>query len=285
MIELKEIGFSYRRTGKPLFQGLDLQLPAGTICGLLGANGAGKTSLLRLLAGLSFPQHGSCKVLGFVPAERQPAFLADIFLLPEEIFVAPVTPAVYAGRYGGFYPRFDRATYDKLLADFELPADRTLTEYSYGQKKKFLLAFGIATHARLLIMDEPTNGLDIPGKHCLRRALINHFAPERSFLISTHQVHDLEGLIDSVMIVADGNLLLHATLDALTARLQVQLEETAPDDALYVEETLEGFRVVRENSSGMEGDLSLELLFGLVTSGSSRLRQVLARGPQSEATR
>ena len=285
MIELKELGFRYRRTGKPLFQGLDLQLPAGTICGMLGANGAGKSSLLRLLAGLSFPQQGSCKVLGFVPAERLPAFLADIFLLPEEIFVAPVTPVVYARRYGAFYPRFDQATYDKLLADFELPTDRNLTEYSYGQKKKFLLAFGIATHARLLIMDEPTNGLDIPGKHHFRRALIDHFTPERSFLISTHQAHDLEGLIDSIMIVADGSILLHATLDSLTARLQVQLEQEAPDDALYAEETLEGYRVVRENSSGMEGDLDLELLFGLATSANTRLREVLASAPQAGAAR
>ncbi len=277
MIELKELGFRYGQAGKPLFQGLDLQLPAGTICGMLGANGAGKSSLLRLLAGLSFPQQGSCRVLGFVPGERLPAFLSDIFLLPEEIFVPPVTPAVYAHRYAGFYARFDRSTYEKLLADFELPADRKLSAYSYGQKKKFLLAFGIASNARLLIMDEPTNGLDIPGKNHFRRALINHFAPERSFLISTHQVHDLEGLIDSVMIIADGHILLHATLDELTARLQVDVEPQVPEDALYVEESLQGYRVVRENSSGVEGNLSLELLFGLATSATARLQQVLAR--------
>src|SRR5262245_59339589 len=277
MIELSGLGFRYGRAGKPLFQGLDLQLPAGTICGMLGANGAGKSSLLRLLAGLSFPQQGSCRVLGFVPGERQPEFLSDLFLLPEEIFVPAVTAAVYARRYADFYPRFDRATYDKLLADFELPTDRKLAAYSYGQKKKFLLAFGIASNARLLIMDEPTNGLDIPSKSHFRRALINHFAPERSFLISTHQAHDLEGLIDSVMILAEGNILLHATLDELTARLQVELEPQRPDDALYVEETLEGYRVVRENRSGTEGNLNLESLFGAATSASARLRQVLAR--------
>jgi ABC-2 type transport system ATP-binding protein len=277
MIELNELGFRYGRAEKPLFQGLDLQLPAGTICGMLGSNGAGKSSLLRLLAGLSFPQQGSCKVLGFVPGERSPAFLSDIFLLSEEIFVPPVTAAIYARRYASFYPRFDQAAYDKLLADFELPTARKLSAFSYGQKKKFLLAFGLASNASLLIMDEPTNGLDIPGKSQFRRALINHFAPERSFLISTHQVHDLEGLIDSVMIIADGSILLHATMDELTARLQVEIEQHAPDDALYVEETLEGYRVVRENSSGVEGNLNLELLFGLATSASARLRQVLSR--------
>jgi ABC-2 type transport system ATP-binding protein len=212
-----------------------------------------------------------------VPGERQPAFLSDLFLLPEEIFVPPVTAAVYARRYADFYPRFDRATYDKLLADFELPTDRKLSAYSYGQKKKFLLAFGIASNARLLIMDEPTNGLDIPGKSHFRRALINHFAPERSFLISTHQAHDLEGLIDSVMIIADGDILLHAPLDQLTSRFQVEIEQQVPEDALYFEQSLEGYRVVRENSSGVEGRLDLELLYGLATAAGARLKQVLAR--------
>ena len=283
MIELKDLGFQYGRNDKPLFQGVELRLPAGTICGMLGVNGAGKSTLLKLLAGLSFPQRGTCEVLGFTPGERLPAFLADIFLLPEEFAVAPVTSTVYASRYGCLYPRFDHSTYDKLLGDFALPTDRKLTTYSYGQKKKFLLAFGIATNTRLLIMDEPTNGLDIPGKSQFRRALINHFAPDRSFIISTHQVHDLQGLIDSVMIVADGRILLHAPLDALSAQLQVELEPDAPKDSLYFQETLEGYRVVRENTSGVEADIDLELLFGLVTTNGEAVRSLLNPGAQAGA--
>ena len=275
MIDLKGLNFRYGRV-RPLFQDVDLTLPSGTICGVVGANGAGKSTLLKLLAGLNFPEQGRCEVLGYTPSERRPAFLADIFLLPEEVYVAPVTPAIYARRYGSFYPRFDQATFAQLLADFALSADRKLTEYSYGEKKKFLLAFGIATHARLLLMDEPTNGLDIPGKSQFRRALINHFAPERSFLISTHHMHDLQGLIDSVMIIAEGSILLHATLDALATRLQVRLEPEAPEDALYVQQTLEGFRVVREGSSDAEADLDLELLLGLVTSDSASVRRLFS---------
>jgi ABC-2 type transport system ATP-binding protein len=278
MIELRDVGFAYSRKGKPLFAHLDLQLPAGTICGMLGANGAGKSTLLKLLAGLSFPQQGSCSVLGHTPAERLPAFLADVFLLPEEIHVPAVTAGVYAERFGSLYPRFNGAVFSRLLGDFGLPADRSLNTISYGQKKKFLLAFGIATNTRLLIMDEPTNGLDIPGKGEFRRALIDHFAPERSFLISTHQVHDLQGLIDSVMIIAAGCVLLHQTLDELSMRLHVQVEPVAPDDALYFENSLEGYRVVRENTAGVESNLDLALLFGLVTSGNARLPQILGAG-------
>jgi ABC-2 type transport system ATP-binding protein len=284
MIDLKDLGFSYLRTPTPLFQGLDLHLTAGTICGMLGVNGAGKSTLLKLLAGLIFPGQGGCEVLGFAPGDRQPEFLADIFLLPEEFFVAPVTPATYAKRYGELYPRFDREVYDKLLAEFALPTDRKVTTYSYGQKKKFLLAFGIATNARLLIMDEPTNGLDIPGKSQFRRALISHFTPERSILISTHQVHDLQGLIDSVIVIAEGRILLNSTLDALNTRLQMQLEQRVPDDALYAHETLEGFRVIRENTSGVEAELDLETLFGFATSGSARLQQLLAGGAPTGGT-
>jgi ABC-2 type transport system ATP-binding protein len=283
MIDLRDLGFGYGHGQKPLFDHLNLRLPAGTICGLLGANGAGKSTLLRLLAGLSFPQQGSCDVLGHAPGERRPAFLADIFLLPEEVSVLPLTPAVYAHRHSSFYPRFDKATFEQLLAEFALPTDRKLTTYSHGQKKKFLLAFGIATNARLLILDEPTNGLDIPGKSHFRRALINHFSTERSFLISTHQVHDLQGLIDSVMIIADGNILLHAPLDVLASRLEVQLEQKAPHDALYVEDTLGGYRVVRENTSGIDADLDLELLFGLATTGNARLKLLLTSTSQGGA--
>lgn len=282
MIDLQGLSFRYG-CAEALFDNVDLKLAAGTICGVLGANGAGKTTLLKLLAGLIFPQQGHYEVLGHTPKKRSPEFLADIYLLSEHLFVPPVTPQICARRDGSFYPRFDQATFDKLLVDFALPVSRKLTEYSYGEKKKFLLAFGIATNARLLLMDEPTNGLDVPSKSQVRRALINHFAPERSFLISTHQARDLHSLIDSVVIVAAGRILLHAELDALTDRLQVQMESEAPEDALYVQEAAEGFRVVRQKSSGIEADLDLELFLELVTADSAPVERLLRAVGLSEA--
>lgn len=283
MIDVSNLVFSYGRQGPPLFNHLNLQLPAGTICGLLGANGAGKSSLLRLLAGLSFPQQGSCRVLGHVPGQRQPSLLADVFLLPEEIHVPAVNPAVYVERYGSLYPRFDRAVFDKLLADFALPSERKLTTFSYGQRKKFLLAFGLATGASLFIMDEPTNGLDIPGKQEFRRALINHFSPERSFIISTHQVYDLQGLIDSVMIIADGRILLHESLERLSETLEVELVREKPAEALFVEESLEGYRVLRANESGIEGNIDLALLFGCVLAQPALVQSLLQARQQGVA--
>lgn len=274
MIHLHDVGFAYRKQ-KPLFDHLDLTLGAGTICGLLGANGAGKSTLLKLLAGLSFPQAGECLVLGHEPRRRSPAFLADVFLLPEELFLPSVTALAYAERFGCLYPRFDHAVLAKLLNDFALPPDQLLTSLSHGQKKKFALAFGLATGASLFIMDEPTNGLDIPGKQEFRRALINHFSPERSFIISTHQVHDLQGLIDSVMIIADGRLLLHESLETLSQTLEIELLREKPARALYVEEGLDGYRVLRENRSGIEGNIDLGLLFGCVLAQPALVQSLL----------
>ncbi len=278
MITTKHLGFAYSRKGKPLFDSLDLELPAGTICGMLGANGAGKSTLLKILAGLIFPQQGSCEVLGHTPRERLPSFLADIFLLPEEMFAPALTAEQYASLYGSLYPRFDRSQFFALLNEFALPVDRKANQMSLGQKKKFLLSFGIATNTRLLIMDEPTNGLDIPSKSQFRKVMINHFDPTRSFIISTHQVHDLQSLIDSVLVIADGKILLHETLDTVAQKLSVEVEHQSPHDALYVEQTLDGYRVLRENHSGVESSVDLSLLFGFVTGQKAQAQALFGKG-------
>jgi len=274
MIDIQNLGFRYSRKGDALFSNLNLALPAGTLCGLLGANGAGKSTLLKLMSGLSFPQRGRCTVLGHEPGQREPEFLADIFLLPEEFQLPALESAVFVERFGCLYPRFDEDRFTRLIVELQVPRQQKLNTLSQGQKKKFLLAFGLATQARLMILDEPTNGLDIPSKSQFRRLLIDQFQPERSFLISTHQVHDLQGLIDSVMVLAQVQILLHETVEALESRLQITVEQEAPADALYVEKSLEGFRVIRENDGGQESRLDLELMFGLVTTGPAKVREL-----------
>jgi ABC-2 type transport system ATP-binding protein len=283
MIQLTDVGFAYRKR-QHLFQHLNLTLEAGTICGLLGTNGAGKSTLLKLLAGLSFPQAGQCRVLGHEPAKREPDFLADVFLLPEELYLPELTATAYVARYAPLYPRFDRAVFAQLMQEFALPLDRKLTALSMGQRKKFALSFGMATNASLFLMDEPTNGLDIPGKQEFRRALLKHYSPERSFIISTHQVHDLQGLVDSVMIVANGRILLHESLETLSTTLSLEISHDKPDDALYVEATLEGFHVLRINDKrDYVSDVDLTLLFGCTLAQPELLRSLLAQNKQQEA--
>lgn len=282
MIAINDLNFSYPKSDQPLFDHLDLNVPSGTICGMLGPNGSGKSTLLKIMAGMLFPDGGACRVLEFNPPDRLPAFLSDIFMLPEDLYVPPLTADEFERYYAGFYPKYDGRILNNLLLEFELAKNKKLTTFSQGQKKKFLLAFGIATNTRLLIMDEPSNGLDIPSKGQFRRMLVSHFTEERSFIISTHQVHDLEGLIDSVMIISKGKILLNENLDNIGSKLTVGREHSKPDDALYFEESLEGYEVVRENDTGMESRVDLGLLFGFVTHDTDRARQLIQGGGANE---
>ncbi len=219
--------FSYRR--QDLFQDLSLGLRPGNIYGLLGRNGAGKSSLLKILAGLLFPQAGKVLTLGFEAARRNPRMLAEVFYLPEEFLLPRLTPEAYLRVNAPFYPRFDREAMDRFMDEFGLDREKKLSAYSYGQKKKFLLSFGLASGCRFLLMDEPTNGLDIPSKSQFRRLVASALSEERIFLISTHQVKDMENLIDPVVILDSGRILFHRTLGEIQEGLTVRRTSGAAD--------------------------------------------------------
>src|SRR5690606_11437344 len=160
MISIKHLSFRYGRKQQPLFHNLDCELQAGSIVGLLGKNGAGKTTLLKLMIGLLSPNSGQVQIMGHRPYERQPSLLQDIYFLPEEFYIPGISVQKYVNANSGFYPRFDKALLTRLINDFELPETKSLQKLSYGQKKKFLISFALSTKCRLLVLDEPTNGLD-----------------------------------------------------------------------------------------------------------------------------
>ena len=274
MITIQDLSFSYR--AKELFARLDLSLPAGGICGLLGKNGAGKTTLLKLLAGLRFPRLGEIRVAGERPADRSPGFLQELFLVPEEFRLPAVSPLQYQWLFAPFYPRFDAERFSAYLEEFELDAQGNLARYSFGQRKKCLLAFGLAANCHLTLLDEPTNGLDIPSKSQFRRALASVLTEDRLFVIATHQVRDLESLIDPVVILDEGRVIFNRSLEEIAQRLRVGLLSAAPDpdEALYSEKTLEGYRVVLENPGDEEIHMDLELLFNTVIRSRERVAAV-----------
>ena len=162
MIEIRHLDFGYEDT--PLFRNLDIEFRPGNIYGLLGLNGAGKTTLLRLMTGLLFAGGGGLRSLGYDPAKREPGFLSQVYMLPEEFNVPGITDGQYVAALAPLYPRFDTAAFERYVTEFALPRGKKLTALSYGQKKKFLLSFGLATRSGLLVLDEPSNGLDIPSK-------------------------------------------------------------------------------------------------------------------------
>ena len=271
MIELKNMSFVYKR--QRLFSGLDLSLQPGNIYGLLGKNGAGKTTLLKLICGLRFPQGGDCRVLGYNPAQRPAHLLEDICFLSEELYVPPILPGFFETLYAPLYPRFSHEAFRDHLREFELDTSKRLSELSYGQKKKYLIAFGLATRSRVLLLDEPTNGQDIPSKSQFRRLLARVGAEDQIILISTHQVRDMENLIDPVIILDDGKVIFQQSLQEASRRLAVSMERAEPSDggALYVEKTLGGYVVVRPSTGGEEANVDLEVLFNTVIASREKV--------------
>ena len=212
MIAIKDLTFWYSKQNK-IFEKLNLELEAGHIYGLLGKNGAGKTTLLKLICGLSFPKSGTVAMDGLIPARRETGFLKDIFLVPEEISLPSLTPERFADLYGGFYPAFDLDQFREILGKLEVETVQKFTGMSHGQKRKAMIAFALAANTRYLFLDEPTNGMDIPSKAAFRSMLAASFFEEKTIILSTHMVRDLESMIDSVIILENHRIILNQSVD------------------------------------------------------------------------
>jgi ABC-2 type transport system ATP-binding protein len=243
----------------------------------LGKNGAGKSTLLKNMVGLAFPRAGTCEVLGQPAARRLPAVLADLFFLPEEIYVPAVTATKFVEHTAGFYPKFDHEALAHYLREFEVPAQAVLTMLSFGQQKKFIIAFALAANTSLLVMDEPTNGLDIPSKAQFRKIVATALTEERCLIVSTHQVRDLESLIDTVVVLHGQRIVLNADLGELAERLTFATVPEADGTALYAEESVRGTQVIRPNRGGMPSRVDLELLFNALVGEAPALAHYLTQ--------
>ena len=275
MIHLDHLTFGYSKD-KKLFEKLSLNLEPGHIYGLLGKNGAGKSSLLRNMAGLLYPLSGKVQVNGYEPKNRQPAFLQDLFFIPEEIYLPSVTIDRYLQTLAPFYPAFDEQQFRTYITEFDIPQGNKLTGMSYGQKKKVLTAFALATNTKVLLMDEPTNGLDIPSKSQFRKIVSSALQPDRLILISTHQVRDLDNLIDGIIILEDSKILIQHSLEVISERLHFGTLSSIGNDSkvLYSEPSLRGYRTVTENLEHEESRVDLEQLFNAVMESPARIKQI-----------
>jgi len=263
MIQLDNVQFGYVKT-RPLFNGVTLHLEPGHLYGLLGRNGAGKTTLLKIMTGLLFPQAGDA-LIGGEPAHRRTAKqLSDIYFLQEEIYVPHLKINQFEAAYAPFYPNFSHEQFMQYLTEFEMESMLGfIDKFSHGQKKKVMIAFALATNVPLLIMDEPTNGLDIPSKSIFRKIMASYADEQKTVLISTHQVRDLHSLIDAVSILDNGRMILNASTDVITDKLlfDVDNEKSQDGKVFYTEETPRGNYQVKENFNHIDSPLDLELLF------------------------
>ena len=275
MVTLDNVSFGYGRGS--LFKALNLSLLPGNIYGLLGVNGAGKSTLLKLMSGLLFAGGGTIRSLGRNPAERAPSFLLDVFVLAEDAQAPNMLAGDFVRARAPFYPRFEHALFERYLREFAIPSAGNLAALSHGQQKKFLLAFGLASQARLVLLDEPTNGLDIPSKSLLRRVITEALTPERVFVISTHQVRDLGSLMDPLVILHQGRVLLNRTLAEIGATVHMTQQTSPPmlgaENLLFSEPTIGGFWSLWRG--GGDGPLDLEVLFNAIVA-KPELASVLA---------
>ncbi len=262
MIQIQNLSFDYGKR-KPVFKHLNLNLAEGNVYGLLGKNGSGKSSLLRNMAGLLFPSQGTCTVNGFEAKNRQPAFLQELFFLPEEFHTPSVKISAYVATYAPFYPNFSKSQFQDYLKEFQLSENDKFSELSLGQKKKALIGFALSTNTKVLLMDEPTNGLDIPSKSQFRKIIASVATQNRIIVISTHQVRDLESLIDPIIILEDSEVLLHAGIAQISEKLCFKQVSTVlnHEKVLYSEHSIKGFATVSENIENEENKVDLELLF------------------------
>lgn len=270
MIQVNDITFSYPGSKHKVFDRLSLNLKDNHIYGLLGKNGTGKSTLLYLIAGLLRPKKGSILVDGLTASKRYPEMLQEIYLVPEEYNLPNMSLANYTKIHETFYPRFSKETLNKCLEDFEMPTNINMKQLSMGQKKKVYMSFALATGCRIILMDEPTNGLDIPSKALFRQVVAGNMTEGSSLVISTHQVHDVEQLLDHILILDNSRILLNAATEQITSDYTFSIRQPAEmdDTVLYAEPSLQGNATIARRKEGdSETPINLELLFNAVTSG------------------
>lgn len=273
MIQIEDMTFAYGKSRHNIHTKLSLTLNENKIYGLLGKNGTGKSTLLYLIAGLLKPQGGSIKADGVKTIERRQETLEDFYIINEEFTLPPVKLSEWSTSLGGFYPKYDNETFRRCLNEFDITGDPILTSLSMGQQKKVIISFALATGVKHLLMDEPTNGLDIPSKSQFRKVIANNMTDDRILIISTHQVHDIESLLDHVLILSQSNLLLNASVSDISDDYKFEYRTPAEmdDSVLYAEPSLQGNAViVRRQPSDHETPMNLELLFNAVITGKLR---------------
>ncbi|MDP2037439.1 MAG: ABC transporter ATP-binding protein [Ignavibacteria bacterium] len=275
MVKISEMSFSYRKK-ESLFQNFNLDLTSGNIYGLLGKNGAGKTSLLKLISGLLFPLTGNCLFDGQKTLERKPNVLQEIIFLPENSYLPPLRIPEYLEVYSPFYNRFDKEKFARFLTELEIESSSKISSLSYGQKKKLALAFSLAANTKVLLLDEPTNGLDIPAKTVFRKLVAESIDENKIFLISTHQVRDMKHLIDPILILDKGKIIFNQTIQAIEERISLSLQKEIPEgeNVVYYESTLGGYAALNVNNNGIENEIDIELLFNAVTANHERVNSL-----------
>ncbi|MBR4755937.1 MAG: ATP-binding cassette domain-containing protein [Bacteroidales bacterium] len=272
MIQIDDLAFSYGRT--PVLKSITTNLEEGRIYGLLGENGVGKTTLLTLLCGLKKVCSGTIRTDGEDPFMRTPSLLLNQYYLPDEVAPVAMTAKDHARERGSFWPLFDYQKFLDIMKEFETDPSKKMNQMSAGQLKKTYISFALATGCKYLFMDEPTNGLDIPSKAQFRTAIMKYTPEDSTIVISTHQVRDLENIIDPVIILDRQDVLLNASIEDISSKLFFDYGTSIREDALYREMLPGGFLQVCPNTDGEESKVNIEALFNTAHSHKDLIKEM-----------
>lgn len=275
MIKIENLNFHYKK-GEPLFEDLSQDLQPGKIYGLLGKNGTGKSTLLKLINGVLFPKSGNVSVDQQESKDRLPSMLENIFFLSEAFELPALKPSEFIKAYAPFYSGYNQAQFERNIETFEVPTGRRLDKLSLGQKKKFIISFGIATNAKYLLLDEPTNGLDIPSKSQFRKIIASGFSDDQILIISTHQIRDLSNLIEAIIIIEDGKIILSKDLFEVEEKLLFtkSLSEERHASSIYSEMLGGAYVNVLPNTDNTTSEIELEVLFNAVLSNREDINKI-----------
>ncbi len=269
MIKISELSFAYKK-GCDVLLNINTTLEMGRVYGLLGKNGVGKTTLMKLLCGLLFPSSGKIEVLGSEPRHRKPSLKRDIFVVTEELDVPPLTMTQFVKLTSKLYPNFSHDKLVQYMNEFQVSMDVKLSTMSHGQKKKAIVSYGLACCTKVIIMDEPTNGMDIPSKTQFRKLISSLPIEDRCIIISTHQVRDLDGIIDSILL-ADGNsLIIDSTIEDISKKFIFAPTESV-SEPIYTEQTPRGDVSIAYNSDGVTSKVDIEIFFNAVITNPSTM--------------
>ncbi len=273
MITVENLSCLYRKSKRAVLHDFSLSLEKGRVYGLLGKNGAGKSTLLYLMSGLLTPKSGKVVYHDVDVRRRLPITLQDMFLVPEEFDLPPVSLISYIELNSPFYPRFSKEDMVKYLHYFEMDINIDLGALSMGQKKKVFMSFALATNTSLLLMDEPTNGLDIPGKSQFRKFIASGMTDDKTILISTHQVRDIDKVLDHVLIMDNSRVLLNESTMSICDKLFFTESENREllQSSLFSTPSIQGNFLLLPNESGEDSEINLELLFNATLAVPERI--------------
>ncbi len=274
MIQIRGLKFHYPKS-RVVLNDISLDFSSGNIYGLFGENGEGKSTLIKLMAGLLFPKKGYCQMSNNDLSKRRIEDMGEVFMVPEDFELPSLSIHKFEKINAPFYPKFSQDQFYDLIREFKLSPQENLSALSFGQKKKVLIAFGVSANTSLLLLDEPTNGLDIPSKSQFRKIMASAVDEGKCIVISTHQVRDLHSLINHVVILGQSKVVFDQPFSSISEKLWFgRAKQDRQDQIIYTEPSF-GSRAVLERLDQEETEVDLELLFNAVVSNPERINNVV----------